>query len=74
MAEQLTQEQIAAYAETWADALCECAGEDKTFAEQFKKDLFSSKENFMPDSSKVSIPILPTTNPLLAGIIEWIHQ
>ena len=43
MAEQVTQEQIAAYAETWADALCECAGEDKTFAEQFKKDLFSSK-------------------------------
>ena len=38
MTEQLTQEQIAAYAETWADALCECAGEDKTFAEQFKKD------------------------------------
>ena len=42
MAEQLTQEQIAAYAETWADALCECAGEDKPFAEQFKKELFSS--------------------------------
>lgn len=39
---QITEEQLKEYACTWADALCQCAGEDDTFADKFKMDLFAS--------------------------------
>lgn len=40
---QITKEQLAEYARIWADALCECAGENEEFARRFKTDLFASE-------------------------------
>lgn len=40
---QLTEAQVKEYAEIWANALCECAGEDDTFCANFKEALFASE-------------------------------